>query len=236
MSINPRKTRNRSYNSSPVNRVTEYHEEPPRSSSTGSHLRQTDRTKYQDDSRYTSANQNNRYSTSPRTYKQGTNRFPRPNRTSGRRKRNNAKFIIHIEKVLNGVETRTTLMIRNIPNKYTREMILSDINVNCKKKYDFFYLPIDFKNKCNVGYAFINFISHESVPKFYEEFNERRWDKFNSEKVCQITYGRIQGKSALIEHFQNSSLLQEDPSCQPLIFHSSGDQKGEIQPFPTRSR
>ena len=29
--------------------------------------------------------------------------------------------------------------------------------------YDFFYLPIDFRNKCNLGYCFINFIQHDSA-------------------------------------------------------------------------
>jgi hypothetical protein len=39
---------------------------------------------------------------------------------------------------------RTTIMIRNIPNKYTQEMLLERFEENHKKKFDFFYLPIDY--------------------------------------------------------------------------------------------
>ena len=37
-------------------------------------------------------------------------------------------------------------MLRNIPNKYTRDMILEQLDTfSFKKKYDFFYLPIDYR-------------------------------------------------------------------------------------------
>lgn len=36
-------------------------------------------------------------------------------------------------------------MIRNIPNKYNYDMMLSSIDQEFKDTYDFFYLPIDFK-------------------------------------------------------------------------------------------
>jgi hypothetical protein len=143
-----------------------------------------------------------------------------------------ARYELVIQKVLNGQDTRTTLMIKNIPNKYDQEMLLEAINQNFKGSYDFFYLPIDFKNKCNVGYAFINFINYLTVAKFYEEFNQKKWEKFNSEKVSHITYARIQSKSALIDHFRNSSLLNEDPACRPLIFHSEGPLVGLLESFP----
>lgn len=141
-----------------------------------------------------------------------------------------SKYELSVSKIMAGEDTRTTLMIKNIPNKYDQEMLLTALNKNHCGLYDFFYLPIDFKNKCNVGYAFINFVNPLSIPSFYKEFNNNKWERFNSEKVCQISYARIQGKDAMIEHFRNSSLLFEDPKCQPLIFQS--DSSGNTEALP----
>jgi hypothetical protein len=123
-------------------------------------------------------------------------------------------------------------MVKNIPNKYDQDMLLQAIDKHHAGSYDFFYLPIDFKNRCNVGYAFINFINPMSICSFYEEFNNKKWEKFNSEKVCKITYARIQGKIAMVEHFRNSSLMFEDPKCRPLLFFSDGPLMGKPEPFP----
>ncbi|GJQ15033.1 hypothetical protein GpartN1_g6824.t1 [Galdieria partita] len=135
-----------------------------------------------------------------------------------------SKFILYVEKVHSGEDTRTALMIRNIPNKYNQRMLLATLEENHRGKFDFFYLPIDFKNRCNVGYAFINFRHPTYIVPFYFEFHGRRWGRFNSEKVCEITYARIQGRNNLIAHFQNSSLMNEDPKCRPIIFGENGER------------
>ena len=41
-------------------------------------------------------------------------------------------------------------MVRNIPNKYTQEMLLDLFEKNHKKKFDFFYLPIDYTVNFNI--------------------------------------------------------------------------------------
>ncbi|KAF8107824.1 hypothetical protein N665_0116s0031 [Sinapis alba] len=128
------------------------------------------------------------------------------------------QFQLDLEKIINGEDSRTTLMIKNIPNKYTSKMLLAAIDEKNQGTYNFLYLPIDFKNKCNVGYAFINMLSPDLIIPFYEAFNGKKWDKFNSEKVASLAYARIQGKAALIAHFQNSSLMNEDMRCRPIIF------------------
>ncbi|EGB11478.1 hypothetical protein AURANDRAFT_16762, partial [Aureococcus anophagefferens] len=112
----------------------------------------------------------------------------------------------------------TTLMVRNIPNKYTQKAVLEELDVKFANTYDFFYLPIDFKNKCNVGYAFINLVVSKDALRLFKEFNGRRWTCFRSGKVCAITYARIQGKQAMIQRFQNSSLLNESLDVQPRLF------------------
>lgn len=141
-------------------------------------------------------------------------------------------YALDLEKVKNGEDTRTTLMIKNIPNKYTQKMLLASVDEVLKGKFDFFYLPIDFKNKCNVGYGFINVMDSRHIPPLMERFHNKKWERFNSEKVCCVTYARIQGKSALINHFQNSSLMHEDKKHRPVLFYSDGPQFGEAEPFP----
>ncbi|XP_074328638.1 protein MEI2-like 5 [Apium graveolens] len=140
---------------------------------------------------------------------------------------NRKQFQLDLEKILNGEDTRTTLMIKNIPNKYTSKMLLAAIDDSHSCTYDFFYLPIDFKNKCNVGYAFINMLSPAHIVPFYQAFNGKKWEKFNSEKVAFLAYARIQGKAALAAHFQNSSLMNEDKRCRPILFHSDGSEVGD---------
>ncbi|XP_028120083.1 protein MEI2-like 5 isoform X1 [Camellia sinensis] len=134
------------------------------------------------------------------------------------------QFQLDLDTITSGEDTRTTLMIKNIPNKYTSKMLLAAIDENHRGTYDFLYLPIDFKNKCNVGYAFINMLSPSHIVPFYEAFNGKKWEKFNSEKVASLAYARIQGKEALATHFQNSSLMNEDKRCWPILFHSDDSE------------
>ena len=137
--------------------------------------------------------------------------------TRTRRKENRAEYVIDLEKI--GKTCRTTVMIKNIPNKYTQKMLVAEVNRNHKGTFDFFYLPIDFKNKCNVGYAFINFVDWRHIQKFYSEFDGKPWRKFNSEKICALSYARIQGIKALISHFRCSSILAQDEEMRPLILN-----------------
>ncbi len=125
--------------------------------------------------------------------------------------------------------------MRNIPNKYNQAMLLEEVNARHEGTYDFFYLPIDFKNRCNVGYAFINFLDPHSIGPFVRDFDGQRWKSFNSEKVCAVSFARIQGKGAMVARFQNSSLLEKDDEYQPLLFYSSGPDRGKPEPFPSSS-
>ena len=114
-----------------------------------------------------------------------------------------------------GFDPRTTIMIRNIPNKYTIKQLSEEIDYCFDNSYDFLYLPCDLKvyfliikNQCNVGYGFINFVNTICLRDFYLAFHNHKWAKFRSEKVtyflsqiCNVTYARLQGLNSLIEHF-----------------------------------
>eukprot|EP00586_Coscinodiscus_wailesii_P021863 CAMPEP_0172492794 /NCGR_PEP_ID=MMETSP1066-20121228/24039_1 /TAXON_ID=671091 /ORGANISM="Coscinodiscus wailesii, Strain CCMP2513" /LENGTH=1262 /DNA_ID=CAMNT_0013262605 /DNA_START=314 /DNA_END=4102 /DNA_ORIENTATION=+ len=141
---------------------------------------------------------------------------------------------LNLAAVSDGSDTRTSVMVRNIPNKYTQKMLLAEFAEygHGSDKIDFFYLPIDFKNKCNRGYAFINFVNYRDIIHFHEQYNGQHWKIFNSDKICNITYARIQGKAAMLKRFEHSALLDKDDEYRPLVFVSHGANKGQREAFP----
>ncbi|PGG98555.1 hypothetical protein GX51_06751 [Blastomyces parvus] len=141
--------------------------------------------------------------------------------------RSNNQNFVDIERIRCGVDVRTTIMLRNIPNKIDQAMLKDIVDETSHGKYDFMYLRIDFANNCNVGYAFINF----------EDFAKARaghtWNCFNSDKVAEISYATIQGKDCLVQKFRNSSVMLEHPSFRPKIFHTgTGPLAGSEDRFP----
>ncbi|GAA5815720.1 hypothetical protein MFLAVUS_009234 [Mucor flavus] len=138
---------------------------------------------------------------------------------------------LDLKKIASGENKSTTFMIRNIPNKYTQKMLIESLDKTHANTYDFIYLRMDFKNKCNVGYAFINFVDAKSVVPFAEQRDGKKWEHFKSTKRCAISYATIQGKEALVRKFKSSPVMDEEEAFQPKLFYSSGPNKGKEQPF-----
>ncbi|XP_019176673.1 PREDICTED: protein terminal ear1 homolog [Ipomoea nil] len=152
-------------------------------------------------------------------------------------------------------DNRTTIMIKNIPNKYSQKLLLNMLDNHCIhcndqiapaaphdgadhhphhpiSSYDFVYLPIDFVNKCNVGYGFVNMTSPEAAWRLYKAFHLQTWEAFNSRKICEVTYARIQGIEALKEHFKNSRFPCEAEEYMPVVFSPPRDGRTLTVPLP----
>jgi hypothetical protein len=126
-------------------------------------------------------------------------------------------YMINIKNTMQRLDSRTTIMIRNIPNKYTMTSFLNMVNIDFKGKYDIFYLPLDSKNNCNLGFAFINFIDPMHIIMFNEMYSGKKWSKIKSEKICELVYSKVQGRKELIDHFKKNNVLNLTEEIRPLI-------------------
>lgn len=130
--------------------------------------------------------------------------------------------VVDLDKIRRGVDVRTTIMLRNIPNKIDQVQLKEIIDQTSFGKYDFMYLRIDFANNCNVGYAFINFEDPFYIIDFVESKAGQRWNKYNSDKIAEVSYATIQGRDCLVQKFRNSSVMLEHHSFRPKIFYTIG--------------
>ena len=118
------------------------------------------------------------------------------------------KQFLNLDDIANGKDLRTTIMIRNIPIKYTDE-ILNEEFEDFHGKYDCLYMPYDYEKNGNKGYAFINFVNPLHILLFYEKFNGKKWIHFESSKICELNMAHFQGFNEIQKHAKNFKELKK---------------------------
>ncbi|CAL5212429.1 unnamed protein product [Lathyrus oleraceus] len=131
----------------------------------------------------------------------------------------------------------TTVMIKNIPSKYSRDMIVKFLENHCMVEnakdqengeentfsFDFVYLPIDFRTGLNKGYAFVNFTKPSAAWRFVQTASNQKWELFLSHKIRDVVAARLQGKEKLEKHFGSVNFPCESEEVLPLCFSPPRD-------------
>jgi len=129
----------------------------------------------------------------------------------------------------------TTVMLRNIPNRHTSGSLLSLLDERgFQACYDFVYLPMDFQNGVNLGYAFVNLLSHSDALRFRDVFEGFADWRFDSAKVSAVSWAQPhQGLEEHVERYRNSPVMHPSmpDEYKPMIF-----QAGQRVNFPPPTR
>merc|ERR1712048_508694 len=122
-------------------------------------------------------------------------------------------------------DTRTTLMLRNLPNDYNRDMFLAMLDKeSLAGGYDFVYFPIDFQTGSGLGYAFVNFTSNEGALRAWQLLDNYKDWFVPSTKTCEVRWSTpVQGFNANVQRYRNSPLMhhQVPDLYKPVVFSNS---------------
>lgn len=133
------------------------------------------------------------------------------------------------------LDASTTVIMRNIPNRHTRSMLVDLLDRNgFRAKYDLVYLPMDFSTNVAFGYAFVNFTDSFAAAQFMAHFQGFNQWGCNSEKVCSVAWSKEQGGlEMLIRRYRNCSVMHESvpDSGKPALYSA-----GKRVPFPAPTR
>lgn len=143
----------------------------------------------------------------------------------------------HKSKVQHDVsDTRTTLMLRNLPSSFSQKRLLDVLNATgFSDRYDFVYLPVDFQSGAGLGYAFVNMINPADASLAVAKLSGySEWGDAACRKVLEVCWSDPhQGLDMLIDRYRNSRVMHKSvpESYKPLLLH---DGKKVAFPAPTK--
>eukprot|EP00448_Togula_jolla_P037386 CAMPEP_0170621704 /NCGR_PEP_ID=MMETSP0224-20130122/28741_1 /TAXON_ID=285029 /ORGANISM="Togula jolla, Strain CCCM 725" /LENGTH=524 /DNA_ID=CAMNT_0010947977 /DNA_START=99 /DNA_END=1673 /DNA_ORIENTATION=- len=144
-----------------------------------------------------------------------------------------SKYDIDSEKIANGQDLRTTVMVRNLTGSSARKDFLNFLEAcGLHEKYMFFYMPCKEHRNVPSGFAFVNFSSPKDVLALFIMAKSGVWRRVVSDphaKEPAVSYARFQGQEELLRHFNSSVVLREqDPEKRPIFRSTEGGRLQEI--------
>jgi len=112
----------------------------------------------------------------------------------------------------------TTLVIRNMPSKYTKEAILQEWPPD--GTFDFLYLPFNHKQRRTSGYIFMNFTSHGAARDFYKKWHGKVLHNHATKRKLSIRAAEIQGLEENLRHLVGLNIHNiTNPKHLPSVFN-----------------
>merc|ERR1712216_388060 len=90
-------------------------------------------------------------------------------------------------------------------------------------RYDFIYLPMDFRRRAGLGYAFVNMVTVQDAKALRESLHGFSAWEVASQKVLEVHFGDLlQGLRPHVERYRNSPVMHASvpESCRPAIFEN----------------
>lgn len=136
-----------------------------------------------------------------------------------------SKFDIVPDKIRCGEDTRTTVMVRNIPKACSREAIVELLSpCGLANRYTFFYMPFDKRRNVHCGFAFINFRAPADVLVLFECMTPSFWRSYlnkghlTAATMPAVSYARLQGHEQLTKHFSLSAVMRDSDARKRPVF------------------
>ncbi|CAE7894881.1 ML3, partial [Symbiodinium microadriaticum] len=115
-------------------------------------------------------------------------------------------------------DDKTTVMVRNVPNRYSCEEFLCEvISEGFEGRFNFFYLPIDFNTKRNRGYCFLNFLSAASAREFAKVFHGQKLKRYDTRKILEIVPAVTQGLEKNMKALKGGSGRVKNQWFRPMV-------------------
>eukprot|EP00930_Biecheleria_cincta_P091757 TRINITY_DN8140_c0_g1_i1.p1 TRINITY_DN8140_c0_g1~~TRINITY_DN8140_c0_g1_i1.p1 ORF type:complete len:395 (+),score=34.10 TRINITY_DN8140_c0_g1_i1:124-1308(+) len=122
----------------------------------------------------------------------------------------------------------TTLVVRNVPARYTPGRFLQEIEPD--GSFDFLFLPYSFRDSTTIGVAFINFRSPDLALCFEERWQRQFLQDHGCNKHLDIAAATCQGIMENLQQFNDKNIARlARAGMLPIFLDSLGNCLNPLQ-------